>query len=304
MQSDIPPQDFTHSNHPALMYEEMLADEQRMIRYRQAIEQAVKPGDVVADLGTGTGVLAMMAIQAGASHVYAVDYRPYLIPVAQQILDDNGMQNNITLVCGDAREVDLGVKVDLIINELLGDFGTDENIVECVQNFADRHLKEGGRVMPEKLTTFLVPVSYGDEYRGIWRKGFHDLDMSAVANMPCREEAQMLILRHPVNFLAEPVAVETIDFNRPSGARVHQHDVRFELRTSGIFQGFMGYFVSELTSNITIDNYPGYPGCHWQTWHWPVYPQKSLQQGQTLSACLKTPENMVAQGWSLNWQLD
>jgi hypothetical protein len=54
-------------------HELLLGDELRMRAYRQAIEETVRLGDVVVDLGTGTGVLARWAIEAGAAHVYAIE---------------------------------------------------------------------------------------------------------------------------------------------------------------------------------------------------------------------------------------
>lgn len=58
----------------------MLHDESRNTKYEQAITAAVaafvrstgrKP--IVLDVGTGTGLLAMMAVRAGAEHVYACE---------------------------------------------------------------------------------------------------------------------------------------------------------------------------------------------------------------------------------------
>lgn len=65
----IDPAEFTHSNRsnrPALYHDLMLANELRMRRYREAITQAVRPGDLVAELGNGLGSLAIVAAQAGA----------------------------------------------------------------------------------------------------------------------------------------------------------------------------------------------------------------------------------------------
>src|SRR3984893_15786348 len=55
------------------VHEPMLLDKIRCDTYREAIQRIVKPGDVVVDLGAGTGLLSFFALQAGARHVYAIE---------------------------------------------------------------------------------------------------------------------------------------------------------------------------------------------------------------------------------------
>ncbi len=49
----------------------MLYDEERVSKYSTAVSQVVKNGDVVADIGTGTGLLAFLCLKAGAKRVNA-----------------------------------------------------------------------------------------------------------------------------------------------------------------------------------------------------------------------------------------
>ncbi|MGE5462576.1 MAG: 50S ribosomal protein L11 methyltransferase, partial [Syntrophothermus sp.] len=51
----------------------MIADERRTDAYVAALQHAVRPDSIVLDMGTGTGIFAMLACQFGARHVYAVE---------------------------------------------------------------------------------------------------------------------------------------------------------------------------------------------------------------------------------------
>ena len=56
----------------------------------QAIEKYMKPGDFVADIGTGSGILAIAALKCGASCAVGIDNDPLVIEVAI----DNAQVNN------------------------------------------------------------------------------------------------------------------------------------------------------------------------------------------------------------------
>jgi ribosomal protein L11 methyltransferase len=65
-----------------------------------ALEHLVRPGDRVLDVGTGTGILALVAAHLGASAVDAVDIDPIAVRVARQNVARNGL--------GDVIRVELG----------------------------------------------------------------------------------------------------------------------------------------------------------------------------------------------------
>ena len=56
----------------------MLHDTARMDSFRRAIDASVQPGDVVVDIGCGSGVLSFMACEAGAEKVYAIEGGPVI----------------------------------------------------------------------------------------------------------------------------------------------------------------------------------------------------------------------------------
>ena len=99
--------DFHHS---------MLLDEVRTRTFLQAILRAVKPGDVVLDIGSGTGILALFACLAGASHVYAVE-EGSVIEIAEQVCRDNGFEERVTFLQDWSTNVELPERANVLVTE-------------------------------------------------------------------------------------------------------------------------------------------------------------------------------------------
>lgn len=291
------------SNHPALWYQPMLADDLRMRRYRRAIERVVKPGDVVADLGTGTGVLALMALNAGAARIYAIDRQPRALWIAERLIRANGAADRVVLIEGDAARVILPEPVDVVVNELIGDFGTDEEIFAAVAGFAAGNLKPGARMLPRRLRTYLVAAEYDREFRGVWCRDNAGIDLRAAVDLPCRGEAVMYGLRRRPRELAGPVLLEDIVFGPAMGHRPTTREVALTVESDGVLQGFVGYFDATLAGRERLRPYPCWPSCHWRNWHWPVSPPLAVRAGQRIAATLTMTPGVSALGWSLAWTL-
>jgi SAM-dependent methyltransferase len=99
----------------ASSYGDMLHDAERNELYGGAIADAVRrlteraggrPPRVL-DIGTGTGLLAMMAVNAGATDVTACEAFEPMADVAARVLAANGMTDRVTLVR--ARSTDIEV---------------------------------------------------------------------------------------------------------------------------------------------------------------------------------------------------
>lgn len=104
------------------------------------LEDLVKPGQVVYDVGTGTGILAIAAVKCGASTVRAGDYDGQAVEQARLNIKLNAADACTTLVVSDllGQMVPRGEKADLIIGNLVTDL-----ILRLLPNLKD-YLKEGG----------------------------------------------------------------------------------------------------------------------------------------------------------------
>jgi predicted O-methyltransferase YrrM len=142
----------------------MMNDSRRNQAYDAAIRRAVKPGMRVFEIGTGAGLLAMMAARAGAEHVVSCEMNPAVAETAREIVARNGLSDRITILTRHSRAVtleDLGGPVDVLLSEIVDDCILGESVLPAHEDAAHRLLKPGGQVIPARGTIRVALVETG-----------------------------------------------------------------------------------------------------------------------------------------------
>jgi len=131
-----------------LRHAHMVDDKLRTIPLLRAVSKTVKQGDIVVDIGTGLGILAIAAVKAGANQVYAIDCDSAALDSAQASAVKAGAADRATFIEGLSFDVDVSPRVDVILCETVGSFAFDENILAALLDAKRRLLKRGGKIVP------------------------------------------------------------------------------------------------------------------------------------------------------------
>lgn len=279
-------------------HQRMVADRIRVEAYRQAIHAQVTPGDVVVDVGTGTGLLAVFAAEAGARKVYGIDWGS-IQATAQQVAQANGYGDVITVLRGDAKQIALPEPADWVISELMGSFGLEEDVMAVLLE-ARRWLKPTGGFLPRKLTLQLAPVTapQTDALIRFWDHADLGLDLSPVARAACHD----LQRADPADLtvLAAPVAWATLD--PLSLATPHRRGTAsFVATAAGLCHGFAGWFDAELAPGVALRNGPSDPATHWGCAFLPVERPLSLAVGDAVDVDLQVVSVAGRVMWTWRW---
>ncbi len=139
----------------------LLADTGRNLAYAEAIKRLVRPGKSrVADLGTGTGLLALLAEKAGAASVWACDGDAGIVGLAKQVAAANGAKR-IRFASGHSSTLAPPQPVDVLVSEILGNIAWEEHMVESLRD-ARRWLAPGGVMLPCAVEQHICPVVDGE----------------------------------------------------------------------------------------------------------------------------------------------
>jgi SAM-dependent methyltransferase len=268
-----------------LLQESMLLDKARCDAYSEAIHRTVKPGDVVVDLGAGTGLLSFFALQAGARHVYAIEMSG-IADAAAELIAANGLQDRITLIRKNSKKVRLPERCDVLVTETLSNFCFDtENIIEFVGDARERFLKPGARIIPESADTFLLPFSSDAFGAGRLPPRYYNLDFQPFRKRLFKSYGIVHASGQPFVALSQPALVYHIDFRKDT-QNPRKTFAPFRIIAEGRLDGFLGWFDARLCEGVTLSNSPYLPPTHWGQLYLPIHEQSLYRAGQTILFCL------------------
>ena len=104
----------------------------------ELIEEYVKPGMTVIDIGTGTGILAIAAAHMGAKDVLATDLDAMAVKVATENVAKNGFADTIRTRCGDLLEA-VYETADVVVANIIAD------VIRMLAAPVRAHIVPGGR---------------------------------------------------------------------------------------------------------------------------------------------------------------
>lgn len=106
----------------------------------RCLEELINPDDIVFDVGTGSGVLAVSAAKLGAKKVYAVDIDQTAVRVARENVEINECSGRVTVDKGDLVN-GLEGKADIIVANIIAD-----TVIKLLKN-VDSRLQETGALI-------------------------------------------------------------------------------------------------------------------------------------------------------------
>jgi SAM-dependent methyltransferase len=273
-------------NRSCLGYRVMLQDRARVTAYRRAIAEVVREGDVVLDLGSGTGLLGFFACQAGARRVYAIEQND-TIECARKLAAANGYQDKVVFVRGNSTTVELPEQVDAIVSEMLGYYCLEEDLTRFVVDARQRFLKPGGALLPERAWMFLAPVEASDIYErhiAFWGHSLEGLDYSIVR--PAAADERYVLSLPAAGLLAKAECVKELDFDSVGPDVALNHEVRFAVEWKGILHGLAGWFDAQLSPRVRLTTAPDAEPTHWHQTFFPVAEPVPVSAGDAVIAQL------------------
>jgi Ribosomal protein L11 methyltransferase (PrmA) len=273
----------------------MLEDRVRTSAFLAALEEVVGPDDVVVDIGTGTGVLAVGAARAGARHVYAIEATP-LADEAREVVRGNGLEDRVTVVPGWSTRVSLPERATVAVSEILGSDALEERVLPVLLDARRRLLVPDARLIPSAVRIYGQPVFVPDDYvdtltftrsnTARW-SSWYGLELEPLGAYAARVRHRFTALIEDARTwvaVSEPVLLAELDLTELQTPQV-EVSVAAVATSTDEANGILAFFEAELSPSVSLSTSPALEPAptSWGVPVWLLPEPVELREGQTYS---------------------
>jgi len=263
----------------------MLADAARNDAFDAALRKAVKPGMTVLDIGTGSGLLALMAARAGAKSVVAAEAHPLIAEAARDIIAQNNAAERITVIAKRSTEMEMpGEPADLVVAEVLDAGLIGEGMLPTARDAIKRLAKPDAQIIPAHAQILAQVISLPTLRKVNPLRDISGFDLSAFDKFRNSSAHGNVRLDHEAYAgLSDALPVLQIDFaNPPDWTQPQTLRWQVPVVTAGTAQAVVFWFELWLDAEIMLSTGPGGAMRHWgQAICW-LPEDKTVQPGETL----------------------
>jgi protein arginine N-methyltransferase 1 len=280
-------------------YGQMITDSVRIGPYRRAIEAAVRPGNVVVDLGSGPGFFALVACRAGARRVYAIDLSD-IVYFGRHFARLNGFTDRIEFLQGDSRQIQLPERANVVISDIRGTLPFSGHAILSLEDARLRLLGPGGTLVPQRDTLYAAVVESRKFYKQIrspWQNSRKQLDLSPALPYVLNDLYSIDITAKQL--VSEPQAWCVIEYMKSPSTRAGA-TLHFQASRDAIAHGIGIWFDTQLFDGIGFSCAPGCPktvyGHSFLPWVQPV----KLSTGQDVE--IELHADLVGTDYIWRWE--
>lgn len=264
----------------------MMNDTRRNRAWDRVLRRAVRPGMRVLEIGTGAGMLALMAARAGAEKVTTCEHNPIAATIAREICDRNGYGDSIDVISKRSQDlipgVDLERPADLLFCDIFADTLLAFDPLPALADARLRLLATGAPVVPAAGVIRLALASWKGCAITCRARCAADFDISAFADL-VRPSVAIAIGNPDVSLCSPEADAFRFDFRSPSHPEAGRIELTLEADHDGIVDGIIQWIRLELDSETILEARPE-PGATFfsSPQFWPLPEAVEMRRGDVL----------------------
>lgn len=248
----------------------MMNDTPRNDAYLEALRDAVTPGTHVLEIGTGSGLLSMMAARLGARQVTTCEAVVEIAETARGIVADNGFASRVTVINKMSTRLEIGKdmeeRADLLVSEILSSEFLGEGVLSSIEDAKRRLLKPGSRIIPARGSIQFALFGGADIAKNIRVDTVCGFDLSRFNTIVSRKQ---YVSRNDlrIELLTDDACAFFFDFSKTDRFPASERKtIEVPVRRAGRCCGIIQWLRLEMDDTVVFENHPSMknPASSWQ----------------------------------------
>lgn len=252
----------------------MMNDTPRNDAYFTALGDAVTSDTHVLEIGTGSGLLSMMAAGLGAKKVTTCEAVAEIAETARGIVADNGFAPRITVINKMSTRLEIGEdmddRADLLVSEILSSEFLGEGVLSSIEDAKRRLLKPGGRIIPARGSIQFALFGGADIEKNIRVDTVCGFDLSRFNTIVSRKQ---YVSRNDlqIELLTDDASAFFFDFSTTDRFLASERKtIEVPVRKAGRCCGIIQWLRLEMDDRAIFENHPSTKNPA-SSWHHCVY---------------------------------
>lgn len=256
----------------------MIADAGRIDAYIRAMQNAIRPGSVVVDLGSGPGLFALTAVQLGARRVYAIE-PDNVIQVGRDAAREHGLSDRIEFIQDLSTSVTLPERAHVIVSDLRGVLPWFAHHLPSIVDARTRFLAPDGILIPARDTLWAAIVEVPEHYEDLVKPWNSRVTLNSGRRLALNNWSKIRVA--PESLLGQPVSWHELDYYHVEEANFST-DIRLIASRDGMAHGLTIWFDAELFDGIGFSNGPDHEALIYKNAFFPFQEPLEVSAGDRI----------------------
>ena len=239
----------------------MMNEQNRNQAYFDALKAVIKPDSTVFEIGTGSGLLAMMAAKLGAKQVTTCETVSLIATTAQQIIADNKFEKTIKVIAKKSTDINIGAglseKADILVSEIFSSELLGEHVLPSLEDAKKRLVKPHGKVIPAAGSIMISLFTGDDIKRNLQVEDAFGFNLQGFNSVVSKKR---MIARNDLNIelLSDGVAAFSFDFEGESTFPAQSKSLQITATKASLCYGLVQWMQLDMNGDqkVMFENHP------------------------------------------------
>ncbi len=239
----------------------MMNEQHRNSAYYDALKAVVTDKSTVFEIGTGSGLLAMMAAKLGAKQVTTCESVPLIAETAQQIIADNNYQKTINVIAKKSTDISIGAefeaKADILVSEIFSSELLGEHVLPSLEDAKKRLLKPQGQVIPAAGSIMIALFTGDDIKRNLQVEDAFGFNLQGFNKIVSKKR---MIARNDLNIelLSDGIEAFNFDFEGENDFPAQSKSLQIKVKVAGRCYGIIQWLKLDMNGDkkVMFENHP------------------------------------------------